>query len=71
MVAYTVNQSVADVVAKYKEEMAKNGWTVGSEVNYGAMMINFKKGSREILLTVSTDENKPGAAGVSLTGSEN
>jgi hypothetical protein len=71
MVAYTVNQSVADVIAKYKDEMAKNSWTVESEANYGAMMINFKKASREILLTVSTDENKPGAAGVSLTGSEN
>jgi hypothetical protein len=71
MIAYTVNQSVADVVAKYKDEMAKNGWTVESETNYGVMMINFKKASREILLTASTDESKPGAAGVSLAGSEN
>jgi type II secretory pathway pseudopilin PulG len=70
MVAYTVNQSVADVVAKYKAEMAKSGWTVESEANYGAMMINFKKATREILLTVSADESKAGTTGVSLTGSE-
>lgn len=72
MIAYTVNQSVADVVAKYKAEMAKNGWTVGTEANYGAMMVNFKKENKDILLTVSDSQgDKTGTTGVSVTGSEN
>jgi hypothetical protein len=71
MLAYTVNPSVADVVAKYNEEMSKNGWTKETEANYGAMMINFKKGNKEILLTVSDSQgDKTGATGVSITGSE-
>ena len=47
MVGYEVNQSVNDVADKYRDEMAKNGWTKDTEANYGAMMINFKKGTRE------------------------
>jgi hypothetical protein len=70
MVAYSVNRSVADVISKYKEEMAKNGWTLKSEANYGGMMINFKKGTREIFLTISEDqEGKNGTTTVSLTSS--
>ena len=71
MVAYTLNQSVTDVVAKYKAEMAKNGWTLETEGNYGAIMINFNKGDRSILLTVSDSEGgATGSTGVSLTGAE-
>lgn len=72
MISYTTNQSIVDVVAKYNDEMAKNGWTKGTEANYGAMMIDFKKGNRGILLTVSDSEGeKTGITGVSITGSEN
>lgn len=72
MIAYTVNQSITDVIAKYKAEMAKNGWTVETEANYGAMMVNFKKGNKDILLTVSDSQgDKTGTTGVSITGSEN
>jgi hypothetical protein len=72
MIGYTVNQSVADVVAKYKAELAKNGWTVGTEANYGAMMIDFKKGNRDVALTVGDSQgDKTGSTGVSITGSEN
>jgi hypothetical protein len=71
MVAYTINQSVPDVVAKYKDEMAKNGWTKETEANYGAMMINFKKENKEVLLTIADSQgDKTGATGVSITGSE-
>ena len=56
MIGYTVNQSVADVVAKYKDEMAKNGWTVGTEANYGAMMIDFKKGNKDVSVTVGDSQ---------------
>ncbi|MFH0930075.1 MAG: hypothetical protein V1814_02375 [Candidatus Moraniibacteriota bacterium] len=72
MVAYTVNQSVADVAAKYKAEMTKNGWTMASEANYGAMMIDFKKGNKDVAVTIGDSEgDKAGATGVSVTGSEN
>jgi hypothetical protein len=72
MIAYTVNQSVADVVAKYNGEMVKNGWTKETEANYGAMMVNFKKGNKDVLLTVSDSQgDKTGATVVSITGSEN
>jgi hypothetical protein len=72
MIAYAVNQSVADVVAKYAGEMAKNGWTKGTEANYGAMMVSFKKGNRDVLLTISENQDgKTGATAVSITGSEN
>jgi hypothetical protein len=71
MVAYTVNKSVAEVISKYKDEMAKNGWALKSEANYGGMMVNFKKGTREIFLTVSDNqEGENGATMVSLTSSE-
>jgi hypothetical protein len=72
MLAYGISQSVSDVVTKYKDEMAKNGWTKETEANYGAMMINFKKGSREIVITVTDNQDgKSGSTVVSLTGSEN
>lgn len=72
MVAYTVNQSVADVAAKYKAEMAKNGWTVETEANYGAIMIDFKKGNKDVAVSIGDSEgDKTGATGVSITGSEN
>lgn len=72
MVAYTVNQSVADVAAKYKAEMAKNGWTLGTEANYGLMMIDFKKGNKDVAVSIGDSEGaKTGATGVSITGSEN
>jgi len=72
MVAYTVNQSVTDVVAKYKAEMAKNGWTLGTESNYGAMIIDFKKGNKDVSVTVGDSQgDKTGATGVSVTGLEN
>lgn len=72
MVAYTVNQSVTDVAAKYKAEMAKNGWTMASEANYGSMMIDFKKGNKDVSVSIGDSEgDKTGATGVSITGSEN
>ncbi|MCX6766995.1 MAG: hypothetical protein NT170_04475 [Candidatus Moranbacteria bacterium] len=72
MIGYTVNQSVTDVVAKYKDEMTKNGWTVGSESNYGAIMIDFKKGNRDVSVTVGDSQgDKTGTTGISLAGSEN
>lgn len=72
MVAYSVDQSVADVVAKYKAEMAKNGWTVETEANYGSMMIDFKKGNKDVAVTIGDSQgDKTGATGVSITGSEN
>lgn len=72
MVAYTVNQSIADATAKYKAEMAKNGWTMASEANYGAMMIDFKKGNKDVSVSIGDSEGeKTGATGVSITGSEN
>jgi hypothetical protein len=72
MVAYSVDQSVADVVAKYKAEMAKNGWTVETEANYGSMMIDFKKGNKNVAVTIGDSQgDKTGATGVSITGSEN
>lgn len=72
MLAYTVDPSVADVVAKYNDEMAKNGWTKETEANYGAMMVNFKKGDKELLLTViDNQDGKTGATSVSVTGSGN
>jgi len=72
MLAYGVAQSASDVVAKYKDEMAKNGWTLGTEANYGAIMIGFKKGSRDVSLTASdSQEGQTGTTTVSLTGSEN
>ena len=72
MIGYTVNQSISDVVAKYKAEMAKNGWTAGTEANYGAMMIDFKKGNKDVSVTVGDSQgDKTGSTGVSITGSEN
>jgi hypothetical protein len=72
MVAYTVNQSVADVAAKYKAEMVKNGWTVDTEANYGAMMIDFKKGNMDVAVSIGDSEgDKTGATGVSITGTKN
>lgn len=72
MIAYGISQSASDVVAKYKAEMAKNGWTLETEANYGAMMVNFKKGNRAILLTVTDNQDdKSGSTAVSITGSEN
>jgi|GEM_PF-1166951 len=72
MVAYTVNQSVADATAKYKTEMAKNGWTVDTEANYGAVMIDFKKGNKNVTVTIGDSEGeKTGTTGVSITGTEN
>jgi hypothetical protein len=72
MVAYTVNQSVADATAKYKTEMAKNGWTVDTEANYGAVMIDFKKGNKNVSVTIGDSEGeKTGTTGISITGSEN
>jgi uncharacterized protein YneF (UPF0154 family) len=72
MIGYSVNQSAGDVVNKYRDEMAKNGWTKESETNMGAMMINFKKGNRDILVTVSDNQGgQGGGTGVSVTGSEN
>lgn len=72
MVAYTVNQSIADATAKYKAEMAKNGWTMASEANYGAMIIDFKKGNKDVSVTIGDSEGeKTGATGVSITGTEN
>jgi len=70
MIGYTVNQTITDVVAKYKDEMAKNGWTVGTETNYGAVMIDFKNGNRNVSVTVGDSQgDKNGATGVSVTGS--
>jgi len=72
MIAYSTNQSVADVVAKYNEEMVKNGWTKGTESNYGGMMIDFKKGNRGVFLTISdSGGDKAGITSVSITSSEN
>jgi hypothetical protein len=72
MLAYTVSLSVADVVSKYNDEMVKKGWTKETEANYGAMMVNYKKGDKDILLTVSDSQgDKVGATGVSITGSGN
>lgn len=72
MIGYTVNQSLNDVVDKYRTEMAKNGWTKETEANYGAMMISFKKGAKDVLVTVSENQDgKSGMTGVSVTGSEN
>ncbi|MDD5489464.1 MAG: hypothetical protein PHP25_02185 [Candidatus Moranbacteria bacterium] len=71
-VGYAVNQSVDSVANKYRDEMAKNGWTKDTEANYGAMMISFKKGTREVLVTVSDSQGSEiGATGVSLAVSEN
>jgi len=72
MVAYTVNQSIADATAKYKMEMAKNGWTMETEANYGAMILDFKKGNKNVTVTIGDSEgDKTGSTGVSITGSEN
>lgn len=72
MVGYTTNQSVNDVTNKYRDEMTKNGWTKESEANYGAMMINFKKGTKDVLVTISDSQGEPtGATGVSVAVSEN
>ncbi|MCX6762372.1 MAG: hypothetical protein NT093_01165 [Candidatus Moranbacteria bacterium] len=72
MIGYTVNQSVAAVVAKYKAEMAKNGWTLGTESNYGAILIDFKKGNKNVSATVGDSQgDTTGTTGVTLTGSEN
>jgi hypothetical protein len=72
MISYTVNQSVSDVVAKYKTEMGKNSWTLETEASHGIMLINFKKGNKSVLLTVSDNQGeKTGATVVSVSGSEN
>jgi len=72
MVAYTVNQTVADAAAKYKAEMVKNGWTMASEANYGAIILDFKKGNKDVSVSIGdSEDDKTGATGVSVTGSEN
>ncbi|MDI6778451.1 MAG: hypothetical protein QMD77_04670 [Patescibacteria group bacterium] len=72
MVGYEVNQSLNDVANKYRDEMTKNGWTKETEANYGAMMINFKKGTRETLVTISDSHGgQSGVTGVSVSVSEN
>jgi len=71
MVAYSVKQSAADAVAKYKAEMAGSGWTVETEANFGAMMINFKKGNRDATVTIGeSQDDKTGTTDVSVTVSE-
>jgi type II secretory pathway pseudopilin PulG len=71
VVSYSVSQSSADVVAKYKAEMVKNGWTIGTEANYGSVMINFEKGNKEVVVAVGeSQDGKAGTAEVSVTGSE-
>ena len=72
MIGFTVNQVVADVVSKYLDEMVKNGWTKESDADFGARMINFKKDTRDVLVTVADSQgDKTGATGVSITVSEN
>lgn len=74
MIGFGTSQSVSDVVAKYKSEMAKNGWVMETESNYGGMIVNFTKGSRSTLITVATNEGQDtslGATGVSVAVSEN
>ncbi|MFA5926035.1 MAG: hypothetical protein WC831_03805 [Parcubacteria group bacterium] len=72
MIGYMVNQSVSDAVNKYRKEMAKNGWIKETEADYGAMMISFKKGDREALVTISENQDgQKGTTGVSLSVSEN
>lgn len=74
MVTFGTGQGVSDVVAKYKAEMAKNGWTMESEANFGAMIINFTKGTRTVAVTITAtkgEDVKNGATRVSITGSEN
>jgi cytoskeletal protein RodZ len=71
IVSYSVNQSPADVVAKYKAEMVKNGWTVGTEANYGSVMVNFEKGNKEVAVAIGeSQDGKIGTTEVSVTGSE-
>ena len=71
-VAYSVKQNVADAVAKYKAEMAGSGWTMETEANFGAMMINFKKGNREATVTIGeSQDGETGTTDISVTISEN
>ncbi|MFA5872240.1 MAG: hypothetical protein WC858_06020 [Parcubacteria group bacterium] len=72
MIGYNVNQSADNVVNKYRDEMAKNGWTKETEANYGAMMINFKKGTREALVTIAdSQDGQSDMTGVTVAISEN
>lgn len=74
-VAYSTATSPEDAYSKYKDEMAKNGWTKESELDMGAQgkVLNFKKDSLSAGVTMGTSQN-PESAGkttITISGGEN
>lgn len=69
---YYTKSSPEESVKKYKEEMAKNKWTLDSDFNSGektGQIMNFKKGNLTAGIIISANQNEkefPGKAVISI-----
>lgn len=66
-VSFTINKSVAEVLAYYKEEMPKKGWTYTSE--YAGSMLTYSNATLNLGIITSQAEN--GLVSVAISTSSN
>lgn len=69
--SYITATSTGETFAKYKEEMASDGWKKESEMDMGEQgkILNFIKGEQSVMVTIGTneDEENKGKTQVGIT----
>ncbi|MBE0573625.1 hypothetical protein IH575_01845 [Candidatus Dojkabacteria bacterium] len=56
-VTFTASAKASEIINFYKAQMPNNGYTLDGEFNFLAQVLNFKKGSTEVVVSVIGDES--------------
>lgn len=67
-VSYTTKKSAAEVIAYYKDELPKKGWTYTSE--YSGTMLTYSNATQALGIVASQDENGLVSVVISATNKE-